>query len=86
MNTVSENGSFLDRHHYLLRRLHSLTGIMPIGMFLVMHLTTNSSIVWGVLNGFGRRPLKRLLTRGGADELRVDTQESTPAVRAEAGV
>jgi succinate dehydrogenase / fumarate reductase cytochrome b subunit len=30
-----------------LRRLHSLTGILPIGLFLVLHLTTNSSLAWG---------------------------------------
>lgn len=39
--------SFLDRHYLLLRRLHSLTGVVPIGVFLLPHLTTNSSIVWG---------------------------------------
>ncbi len=31
----------------LMRRLHSLTGVVPIGVFLIAHLTTNSSIVWG---------------------------------------
>jgi succinate dehydrogenase / fumarate reductase cytochrome b subunit len=39
--------SFLERHYHLLRRLHSLTGVAPIGVFLIPHLTTNSSIVWG---------------------------------------
>lgn len=39
--------SFLDRHYFLIRRLHSLSGIIPIGAFLLPHLTTNSSIVWG---------------------------------------
>ncbi|MHC4428893.1 MAG: succinate dehydrogenase/fumarate reductase transmembrane subunit [Planctomycetota bacterium] len=39
--------AFLDRHYFLLRRLHSLSGVFPIGAFLVPHLTTNSSIVWG---------------------------------------
>ncbi len=39
--------AFLDRHYLLLRRLHSLTGVVPIGAFLVPHLLTNSSIVWG---------------------------------------
>jgi succinate dehydrogenase / fumarate reductase cytochrome b subunit len=39
--------SFLDRHYHLLRRLHSLSGVVPIGAFLFPHLTTNSSIVWG---------------------------------------
>ncbi len=36
--------------YYLVRRLHSLTGIVPIGVFLISHLTTNSSIVWGMIN------------------------------------
>lgn len=38
----------MDKHHFLLRRLHSLAGIFPIGFFLFPHLTTNSSIVWGL--------------------------------------
>lgn len=41
---------FLERHHYLLRRLHSLTGLAPIGVFVMIHLTTNASIVWGAIN------------------------------------
>ncbi|WP_428389227.1 hypothetical protein [Mucisphaera sp.] len=36
-----EPQGFLDKHHFLLRRLHSLTGIVPIGMFLMFHLFTN---------------------------------------------
>lgn len=47
---MSEQQSFLERHHFLLRRLHSLSGIVPIGVFLIVHLTTNSSILWGALN------------------------------------
>lgn len=34
--------SFLDRHYFLLRRIHSLTGIVPVGAFLINHLLTNS--------------------------------------------
>lgn len=43
------------QHHFLLRRLHSLTGIVPIGVFLIAHLTTNSSVLWGgyALHGDG---------------------------------
>jgi succinate dehydrogenase / fumarate reductase cytochrome b subunit len=37
----------MDRHYFLLRRLHSLTGIVPIGVFLINHLLTNSSVLWG---------------------------------------
>jgi succinate dehydrogenase / fumarate reductase cytochrome b subunit len=44
--TASQQG-FLEKHHFLLRRLHSLTGIVPIGVFLIAHLTTNSSLIWG---------------------------------------
>ena len=43
--------SIIDRHYHLLRRLHSLSGVFPVGLFLLPHLTTNSSIVWGRLLG-----------------------------------
>lgn len=36
-----------ERHYFLLRRLHSLSGIVPIGVFLIAHLLTNSSAAWG---------------------------------------
>lgn len=34
--------SWVRRNHFLLRRLHSLSGIVPIGAFLIVHLYTNS--------------------------------------------
>jgi len=49
-DAVTNNQSFMNKHHFLLRRLHSLTGILPIGVFLVAHLTTNSTILWGAIN------------------------------------
>ncbi len=49
MNDAAETGSLLTRHQFLLRRLHSLAGIVPIGMFLLFHLTTNASVVWGLM-------------------------------------
>jgi succinate dehydrogenase / fumarate reductase, cytochrome b subunit len=33
---------FLRRNHFLLRRLHSLSGIVPVGGFLLFHLYENS--------------------------------------------
>jgi succinate dehydrogenase / fumarate reductase, cytochrome b subunit len=33
--------------HYLLRRLHSLSGIVPVGVFLVVHLWTNAAAAGG---------------------------------------
>src|SRR3954453_12482864 len=35
------------RHHFLLRRLHSLTGIV-FGGYLVVHLIINATLVQGV--------------------------------------
>ncbi|MBN1851175.1 MAG: succinate dehydrogenase cytochrome b558 subunit [Pirellulales bacterium] len=37
--------SFLARHEFLIRRLHSLTGIVPIGVFLCIHLAVNASVI-----------------------------------------
>ncbi len=53
-SSTPDAGSFFARHHFLLRRLHSLTGVMPIGVFMMVHLTTNSSILWGLLDARGR--------------------------------
>lgn len=37
--------SFLARNEFLIRRLHSLSGLIPVGAYMVVHLTTNSSIL-----------------------------------------
>lgn len=57
---VRDNPGFFDKHHFLLRRLHSLTGIVPIGVFLIAHLVTNSSLAWG-----------KFALRGKGDDLNV---------------
>jgi succinate dehydrogenase / fumarate reductase cytochrome b subunit len=38
---------FLVRHEFLVRRLHSLSGLVPVGAFLCMHLATNASVLGG---------------------------------------
>lgn len=38
---------FLRRNHFLLRRLHSLTGIVPVGGFMLFHLYENSKAMQG---------------------------------------
>jgi succinate dehydrogenase / fumarate reductase cytochrome b subunit len=43
----SSSQGFFEQNYFLLRRLHSLTGIVPIGVFLIAHLVTNSSVAWG---------------------------------------
>ena len=35
------------RRHFYLRRLHSLSGVVPVGLFLVEHLWTNARAVYG---------------------------------------
>lgn len=39
--------SFVVRNEFLIRRLHSLTGLIPVGAYLVVHLLTNASILDG---------------------------------------
>jgi succinate dehydrogenase / fumarate reductase, cytochrome b subunit len=41
--------SFFTRREFLIRRLHSLSGLIPVGAYMVVHLVTNAS----VLNGPG---------------------------------
>lgn len=41
----------LQKHHFLLRRLHSLSGIVPIGVFVCVHLFTNAQMLWGQAEG-----------------------------------
>lgn len=37
--------SFLARHDFLIRRLHSLSGLIPVGAFMVVHLMVNASVL-----------------------------------------
>jgi len=45
---VDTSKSFLARHEFFLRRLHSLAGLIPVGAYMVIHLLTNASIWDGV--------------------------------------
>lgn len=47
---AAEPAGFLDRHHFLLRRLHSLSGIVPVGLFVCFHLFTNAQMLLGADN------------------------------------
>ncbi len=39
--------NWIQRHHFLLRRLHSLSGIVPVGGFLLFHFYENGAIFYG---------------------------------------
>ena len=43
----STSQSFLARNEFLIRRLFSLCGLVPVGAYMVVHLLTNSSLVGG---------------------------------------
>lgn len=37
------------KHHFFLRRLHSLSGVLPLGVFVIFHITENFSARNGAL-------------------------------------
>ncbi len=43
--------SWYYRHEFMLRRLHSLSGLIPVGLYMVVHLTVNASI-WNGTEAF----------------------------------
>jgi succinate dehydrogenase / fumarate reductase cytochrome b subunit len=43
--------SFFEQHYFLIRRLHSLAGVVPVGVFVTMHLFTNFQIIVGSMVG-----------------------------------
>ena len=73
MSDTTSQERFIDRHYFLLRRLHSLSGIAPIGLFLFPHLTTNSSIVWGKLLNDSHLDPNALSAAGTAGHAGVET-------------
>lgn len=48
---LASPASPLTRYHFLLRRLHSLSGILPVGLFVIAHLFTNAQMIWGQPEG-----------------------------------
>ena len=45
--TVPARPNWIERNHFWLRRLHSLTGIVPVGGFLLFHFYENGAIFYG---------------------------------------
>ncbi|HLX37603.1 MAG TPA: succinate dehydrogenase [Candidatus Binataceae bacterium] len=50
-----------DQRHWLLRRLHSLSGIIPIGGFLFFHIFENSYVVHGAATWWKESEFTRTL-------------------------
>ena len=42
--STDDNSSFMGRNEFLLRRLHSLSGLVPVGAYMIVHLTVNATV------------------------------------------
>lgn len=47
MTSNSSALSFFHRNEFLIRRLHSLSGLVPVGAYMCVHLITNASLLAG---------------------------------------
>ncbi|MFM7248795.1 MAG: succinate dehydrogenase [Planctomycetaceae bacterium] len=47
MSPNESSRSFFTRHQFLIYRLFSLSGLVPVGAFLAVHLLTNASVLGG---------------------------------------
>ena len=47
MTATDPSQTFFARHQFLIYRLFSLAGLVPVGAFLVVHLLTNASVLAG---------------------------------------
>jgi succinate dehydrogenase / fumarate reductase, cytochrome b subunit len=43
----TSSARFFDRYEFLIRRLHSLSGLIPVGAYMVVHLLVNASLLNG---------------------------------------
>lgn len=46
-SATPDKASFFARNEFLIRRLHSLSGLVPVGAYMVVHLLTNSTVSFG---------------------------------------
>lgn len=46
MSTQTEPTLF-QKHEFLIRRIHSLLGVVPIGLYMCVHLSVNASLIGG---------------------------------------
>lgn len=46
-STASPTDALKRNQHFLMRRLHSLSGIVPVGVFVIFHLFTNMQLAFG---------------------------------------
>jgi succinate dehydrogenase / fumarate reductase cytochrome b subunit len=42
---TDDDRSFLARHEFLIRRIHSLTGLVPVGAYMLVHMLVNLTVL-----------------------------------------
>jgi len=47
VSELTRSQSLFLRHEFAIRRVHSLLGIVPLGLYMCIHLTTNASLLSG---------------------------------------
>jgi len=61
----AESVSLQDKNYFLVRRLHSLLGLVPVGAFLCVHLLTNATVLApGVAGGEFQKSVERIHALG----------------------
>lgn len=45
--TSAPSASFLERNDFVIRRLHSISGLVPVGAYMCVHLITNATLLAG---------------------------------------
>ena len=50
---ASAQESFAARHHFWIRRLHSLSGIIPLGAFLFLTVVLAPVLTLAIVGGYG---------------------------------
>lgn len=61
---ATEGSGIPDKYYFLIRRLHSLSGIIPLAVFLAIHLITNASILGAKDGGEFQRSVERIHSLG----------------------
>lgn len=46
-DVTAETGAYGEGYHFLVRRLHSLSGIIPVGVFICIHMLLNGAVIAG---------------------------------------
>ena len=64
-DTPAAGANYLARHEFLIRRLHSLSGLVPVGAYMVIHLLPANVGFVDALNVAGKMKRVRVALKTG---------------------